>query len=125
MCTHKIHYVAAVAGIMVLGLSDGVAACDWSCRQAELGLRRPAPSYGYRAYLAPPRPAPLPSRRALQAVPPPPGGNTTMDPPGFMSAQGILETPVTSRGPTLLGPGGYAYGYYSSGAMAPRARRSR
>jgi hypothetical protein len=42
-----------------------------------------------------------------------------------MSAQGILETPVTSRGPTLLNPGGFAYGYHPSGAVAPRCRRLR
>ena len=136
MCTRKIHYAAAIAGVMVLGLSEGVGACDWSCREAgrkagreagreaELGLRRTGPTYGYRAFVAAPRRA-LPSRPDLRAVPPTPGGNTTLDPPGFMSAQGILETPVTTRGPTLLNPGGYAYGYNSPGAVAPRARRSR
>jgi hypothetical protein len=122
MRTRTIHY-AALAGVMVFGLSEGVAACGWSCRDGAPGLRRTGPSYGYRAYLAPARPAPLPSRQALRAVAPPPGGNTTMDPPGFMSAQGILETPVTTRGPTLLNPGGFAYGYNAPGA--PRARRTR
>ena len=121
MRTRTIHY-AALAGVMVFGLSESAAACGWSCRDAAPGWRRTGPSYGYRAYLAPPRRA-LPSRQALRAVPPVPGGNTTMDPPGFMSEQGILETPVTTRGPTLLNPGGFAYGYNPPGA--PRGRRTR
>jgi hypothetical protein len=119
MRTRTINY-AVLAGIMSLALSQSVAACDWSCRDA--AWRRAGPSYGYRAYVAPRRPAPLPSRRDLLAVPPTPGGNTTLDPPVYMSAQGILESPVATRGPTLLNPGGFAYGY-SSGA--PRARRAR
>jgi len=119
MYTRTIRY-AALVGVMVLGLPESTFACGWSCRDAAPGLRRPAPSYGYRAYLAP-RPKPLPSRGALRAVPPPPGGNTTLDPPGYMSAQGILETPVTTPGPTLFNPG-FAYGYNPPGA---RGRRSR
>jgi len=121
MRTRTINY-AVLAGLMSLGLTESVSACDWSCRDAALGLRRTGPSYGYRAYFGPRRP--LASRRDLQAVPPTPGGNTTLDPPVYMSAQGILESPVSTRGPTLLNPGGFAYGY-TSGTVAPRARRSR
>ena len=51
MHTRTIRY-AALVGVMVLILPERTLACGWSCRDAAPGLRRPAPSYGYRAYLA-------------------------------------------------------------------------
>ena len=124
MHTRTIRY-AALVGVMVLILPERTLACGWSCRDAAPGLRRPAPSYGYRAYLAQHGRHPFQADESCEPYHRRPRGNTNLDPPGFMSAQGLLETPVTSRGPTLLNPGGFAYGYNPPGAVAPRGRRLR
>jgi hypothetical protein len=112
----------AVAGL-ILGLfsSEPAGACDWGCRDA----RRPAPVYGYWALRAPAPQARLPTRSELRTVVPVPGGNTTLDPPGYMSAQGILESPIPSgRIPPLFGASGPVYGYSAMGNRPRRARRS-
>ena len=51
---------AALAGVMVLGRSESVGACDWSCRHAALGptqdraelwlSRLPCPRHGQRPF---------------------------------------------------------------------------
>ena len=52
MRTRTIHD-AALAGVLVLGLSESVGACDRSCRDAAQGPAQDRAGYGYRAYLAP------------------------------------------------------------------------
>jgi hypothetical protein len=123
----RAHHVCLQLFVLALALSpwEGPppAACDRWCSERALAKRFAAPTYGYRAYLAPRPIAPLPTRRELRNVLPTPGGNTTLDPPGFMSAQGILESPVPTPGATLFGSGSPVYGYSTVGA--PRWRRLR
>ena len=109
--------------IVVLVSAEPATACGLWCGD-EAGYRRPARVYGYRAPL-PQRPAQRPLSRAQVAnTPPPPGGSTTLDPPGLMTTQGILDSPVPASGPTLFGPGSAVYGY-SGYASPPRSRRWR
>jgi hypothetical protein len=127
MRAHHLGWYLFVLGL-VLSPWEGapLAACDRWCSERAPLKRYAAPTYGYRGYgyrgyLAPRPIAPLPTRRALRNVPPVPGGSTTLDPPGLMSEQGILESPVPGPGPSLFG--GPVYGYSAVGA--PRWRRSR
>jgi len=93
MHTRTIRY-AALVGVMVLILPERTLACGWSCRDAAPGLRRPAPSYGYRAYLAQHGRHPFQADESCEPYHRRPRGNTTLDPPGFMSAQGA---PLNAR----------------------------
>lgn len=116
---HTIPRLAVAGLILGLSSSEPAGACDWGCRDA----RRPALVYGYWPSPAPQRR--LPTRSELRTVVPVPGGNTTLDPPGFMSAQGILESPIPSRRiPPLFGASGPVYGYSAIGNRTRRARRS-
>jgi hypothetical protein len=114
------------AGLLLLLLGGTpAAACGWWCGEDRAGNRRAFRGYGYQAFVPARPPARLPSRAYLANTPRVPGGSTTMDPPGLMTTQGILESPVPSPGPTLLGGGGPVYGYSDFGSAASRPRRAR
>jgi hypothetical protein len=117
------------AGVLLLLLGGTpAAACGWWCGEDPAGNRRAFRGYGYygyQAFVPARRPVRLPSRAYLANTPPVPGGSTTMDPPGLMTTQGILESPVPGPGPTLLGGGGPVYGYSNPGWAASRPRRAR
>jgi hypothetical protein len=95
--------IVLATGLLVILLSSAPAgACRWRCDD-RLGNTRGKGIYGYQAYI-PTRPrVRMPSRAALANTPPVPGGSTTLDPPGLMTTQGILESPIPGPGPTLLG----------------------
>ena len=117
------------AGLLLLLLSGTpAAACGWWCGEDPAGHRRAFRGYGYygyQAFVPARRPVRLPSRAYLANTPPVPGGPTTLDPPGLMTTQGILESPVPSPGRTLFGGGGPVYGYSNLGWAASRPRRAR
>ena len=114
------------AGLLLLLLgATPAAACGWWCGEDPAGNRRAFRGYGYQAFVPARRPVRFPSRAYLANTPPVPGGPTTLDPPGLMTTQGILESPVPSPGPTLFGGGGPVYGYSNLGWAASRPRRAR
>ena len=124
MCTEGWRGAIVLAvTLLLMGASVLPAeACGWWCG-SERSYGRAARSYGYQAYL-PRRPALRPlSRAQVLNTPPVPGGRTTLDPPGLMTTQGILESPIPGPGPSLFGPSSPQYAYV--GAAAPRARRWR
>jgi hypothetical protein len=115
----------AVALVLMGASTLPADACGRSCGSEAPSYGRAFRSYGYQAYL-PRRPAPRPlSRAQVLNTPPVPGGSTTLDPPGLMTTQGILESPVPGPGPSLIGPGGSQYGYSGRALPAPRSRRWR
>ena len=110
----------AIALLLMAVSALPAEACGWWCRSEAPSYGRASRSYGYQAYLAR-RPTPRPlSRAQVLSTPPVPGGRTTLDPPGIMTMQGILESPIPTTGPTLFGSGGPQYAY-----SAPRSRRWR
>jgi hypothetical protein len=109
--------------LLVMAASPA-AACGWWCGSEASHGGRFSRFYGYQPYV-PKRPAPRAvSRAQLLATPPVPGGPTTLDPPGLMTMQGILESPVPSPGPTLLGSGA-PRAYSGMASPTPRSRRAR
>jgi hypothetical protein len=112
--------------LLVLATSTlPAAACGWWCGSEASHAGRASRFYAYQAYL-PKRPALRPlSRAQVLATPRVPGGPTTLDPPGLMTMQGILESPVPSTGPTLFGSGAPQYAYSGMASHSPRARRAR
>jgi len=114
----------AIALLLLMAVSARPAeACGWWCRSEAPTYGRAWRSSGYQAYLAR-RPTLRPlSRAQILNTPPVPGGRTTLDPPGIMTAQGILESPIPGTGPTLFGSGSTQYAY--SGMVSSRARRWR
>jgi hypothetical protein len=118
----------ATLAIALLGMGAGTlpaAACGWWCKSEASHAGRISRSYAYQAYL-PKRPALRPvSRAQILAAPPVPGGPTTLDPPGLMTMQGILESPVPSTGPTLFGSGAPQYAYGGMTSRGLRVRRAR
>jgi hypothetical protein len=117
----------AASLLLLLLAATPAAACGWWCGEDPAGNRKAFRGYGYYGYqaLVPARrPARLPSRAYLANTPPVPGGPTTLDPPGLMTTQGILESPVPSPGSTVFGGGG-PYGYSNLGWAASRPRRAR
>jgi hypothetical protein len=115
----------AVALILIGASTLPADACGWWCGSETSSYGRAWRSYGYQAYL-PRRPALRPlSRAQVLSTPPVPGGRTTLDPPGLMTTQGILESPVPGPGPSLLGSGGPQYAYSGMVLPAPRSRRWR
>jgi hypothetical protein len=117
--------IVLATGLLVILLSSGPAgACGWRCDDRFGNWRAKGP-YGYQAY-SPARPrVRSPSRAVLANTPPVPGGSTTLDPPGLMTTQGILESPIPGPGPTLLGSGGPVYGYYPVGSARAKRHRPR
>ena len=117
--------IVLATGLLVILLSSAPAwACGWRCDEIP-GNRRAKASYGYQAYI-PARPrVRIPSRAGLANTPPVPGGSTTLDPPGLMTTQGILESPIPGPGPTLLGSGGPVYGYNPVGSAKVKRYRPR
>jgi hypothetical protein len=115
----------AIALLVMAASTLPAAACGWWCGSEASHARGVSRLYAYQAYL-PKRPVQRPlSRAQVLATPPVPGGRTTLDPPGLMTMQGILESPVPSTGPTLLGSGAPQYAYSGMGSHGPRARRAR
>ena len=94
------------AGLLLLLLGGTpAAACGWWCGEDPAGHRRAFRGYGYygyQAFVPARRPVRLPSRAYLANTPPVPGGPTTLDPPGLMTTQGILESPVPSPGRNIV-----------------------
>jgi hypothetical protein len=120
--------VLAVGGILMLASVEPAAACGRWCGEDAYGNRRPAQVYGSYAYRAalPQRPPQRPLSRAQVAnTLPPPRGSTTLDPPGMMTTQGILESPVPTSGPTLFGSASPVYADSAFGSAAPRRQRPR
>ena len=117
--------IVLATGLLVMLLSSVPAgACGWRCDD-RLGNGRGKGIYGYQAYI-PARPrVRIPSRAVLANTPPVPGGRTTLDPPGLMTTQGILESPIPRTGPTLLGSGGPVYGYNPVGSAKVKRYRPR
>jgi hypothetical protein len=124
MRLHRLRRETTVAAgiLLMLATAAPADACGWWCDRGAVSHRRAARVYGYGAYIAPRPAARVSSRSILLTTPPPPGGSTTLDLPGFTSMQGILESPVPSSRPALLGSYGPAYGY-TAGAGAPRRLR--
>jgi len=116
MRSHHLRREATVAAgiLLMLATAAPAEACGWWCDRDAVSHRRPARVYGYSAYIAPRPAARVSSRAILLTTPPPPGGSTTLDPPGFTSMQGILESPIPSSRPALLGSSGPVYGYNGS-----------
>jgi hypothetical protein len=125
MRSHRFRNEIVLATGLVIFLSGVPAgACGWRCDD-RLGNARGKSIYGYQAYI-PPRPrVRMPSRAALANTPPIPGGSTTLDPPGLMTTQGILESPIPGPGPTLLGSGRPVYGYNPVGSAKVKRHRPR
>ena len=117
--------IVLATGLLVILLSSVPAgACGWRC-DGSPGSRRFTGPYGYQAYI-PARPrVRFPSRAVLANTPRVPGGSTTLDPPGLMTTQGILESPIPGPGPTLLGSGGPVYGYNPFGPAKVKRHRPR
>jgi hypothetical protein len=125
MRSHRFrNQIVLATGLLVLLSSEPAGACGWRCDEIP-GNRRAQGSYGYQAYI-PARPrVRIPSRAVLANTPPVPGGSTTLDPPGLMTTQGILESPIPGPGPTLLGSGGPVYGYNPVGSAKVKRYRPR
>src|SRR5262245_56520350 len=115
-----------IALLLLMGASTlPVEACGWWCGSKASSYGRASRSYGYQASLAR-RPAARPLSRAQGlSTPPIPGGRTTLDPPGLMTTQGILESPIPTTGPTLLGSPSPQYAYSGMALPVPRSRRWR
>ena len=98
----------ATGALLIVANAATAEACGWRCE-------RDARVYGYNAYIAPRPPVRAPSRAVLLATPRVPGGSTTLDPPGLVTFQGVLESPVPGPRPGLLGSGSRVYGYTGTG----------
>src|SRR5262245_13709963 len=126
MRSHRLGSEATVAAgiLLILATAAPAEACGWWCDRDAVSHRRAARAYGYSAYIAPRPAARVSSRAILLTTPRPPGGSTTLDPPGYTSMQGILESPVPSSSrPALLGSSGPVYGYTAGPRAHWRLRR--